>query len=98
MKKPIIFWGATGHARVLREFIGQLGYELTALFDNNKSVTSPFPDVPLYYGVAGFSEWKKKEMNAGTSCLVAIGAARCRDRVEIQRFLQYDGIEPIIAV
>lgn len=96
--KPIIFWGASGHARVLREFIGELGYELVALFDNDESATSPFPDVRLYYGPAGFSEWKEGRMSTGTACLVAIGAARCRDRLEIQRFLQDEGIEPIIAV
>src|SRR5437899_863052 len=35
MSKPIVVWGASGHAKVLREFIGSIGYELVATFDNN---------------------------------------------------------------
>src|SRR5437588_11797493 len=96
--RPIIFWGASGHARVLREFVGRLGYELVALFDNDESATSPFPGVPLYYGPAGFSEWKGERMSAGTACLVAIGGARGRARLEIQRSLEAEGIEPAVAV
>jgi hypothetical protein len=52
--KKIIFWGATGHAKVLRELTGHLDYELVALFDNNPEAMSPFRDVPLYHGVEGF--------------------------------------------
>ncbi|HMA34040.1 MAG TPA: sugar acetyltransferase, partial [Chloroflexia bacterium] len=47
MLRPIIFWGASGHAKVLREFIGTLGCELVALFDNNPGAAPPFPGVPL---------------------------------------------------
>lgn len=86
--KPIIFWGATGQAKVLREFINQAGYELVALFDNNPQTIPPFSDVPLYFQKQGFQIWKETGFVSDTFCLVAIGGARGHDRVEIQRWLE----------
>ena len=57
--KKIIFWGATGQAKVLREFI-ELRYTLIALFDNDPLINSPFLDVPLYHGLDGFKIWRDK--------------------------------------
>ena len=98
MLKRIIFWGASGHAKVLREFIGQDGYELVAVFDNNAKVPPPFSDVPLYYGTEGFESWKKEYGDEETACLVAIGGVRGRTRLEIQRFLEINQIKPTIAI
>ncbi len=98
LKKRIIFWGATGHAKVLRELTRHLGYELVALFDNDRAVVSPFPDVSLYYQLQGFEQWKNKNGNAETASLVAIGGARGRDRVKIQRFLEKNQVRPVVAV
>jgi sugar O-acyltransferase (sialic acid O-acetyltransferase NeuD family) len=92
-----IIWGGTGHAKVLREFVGRAGYEVVAVFDNNPAVSSPFADVPLYHGREGFDRWRegREELMA---CLVAIGGARGRDRVELQRFLDELGFEPVTVV
>jgi sugar O-acyltransferase (sialic acid O-acetyltransferase NeuD family) len=98
MMKPIIFWGATGQAKVLREFIGALGYELVAVFDNNPEVQKPFHDLPIYYGREGFERWKKEHGHRETACLVAIGGARGRDRLEIQRFLELNKLASVVAV
>ena len=46
---PVILWGGTGHAIVLEEILSQTGYNIVALFDNNKKVKSPFPGIPVFY-------------------------------------------------
>jgi len=98
MLKPIVFWGASGHAKVLHEFIGGAGYELAAIFDNNPEASSPIPGTPLYYGAEGFARWKTEQGVVNASCLVAIGGSRGRARLEIQRFLEAHRLEPIIAI
>jgi sugar O-acyltransferase (sialic acid O-acetyltransferase NeuD family) len=98
MVTRIIFWGATGHAKVLRELTERLGYRLVAIFDNNPQVPPPFAGVPIYYGPEGFREWKLENGDLETACLVAIGGAKGRDRMHIQRFLEQNGVKPITAV
>ncbi len=98
MVKRIVFWGATGQARVLRELTGHLGYKLVALFDNNPGTRSPFPEVPIYYGIEGFREWQVENGEGDESFLVAIGGSKGRDRVEIHRFLAANQLKPITAV
>ncbi len=98
MLKPIIFWGASGHAKVLREFIGSSGYELVALFDNEAGVSSPFADVSLHHGRRGFQAWQKKHHQPPVACLVAIGGDRGQERLEIQNFLAARLLVPIVAV
>jgi len=98
MSKGIIFWGGTGHAKVLRELVEHLDFKLLAVFDNNTSVPSPFPDVPIYHGPEGFRQWKETCEFREVSCLVAIGGARGRDRIQIQVFLQAEGLQPVAVV
>jgi sugar O-acyltransferase (sialic acid O-acetyltransferase NeuD family) len=98
MPKKVIFWGGTGHAKVLRELVQCLDYELTAVFDNNPSVPPPFSDVPLYYGAEGFRRWKETQDTREVFCVVTIGGARGQDRLKIQEFLEKEGLHPAIAV
>lgn len=102
MLKPIILWGATGHAKVLREFMAEIGYKLVAIFDNSPVVVAPFPDVPLWHSRDGFeawqAQWRAEHVDVAVSSLVAIGGSRGRDRVAIQRFLEARGCAPIIAL
>jgi sugar O-acyltransferase (sialic acid O-acetyltransferase NeuD family) len=98
MANRIIFWGATGQAKVLHEFIGQIGYELVALFDNNPNTPSPFPDVPIYYGMDGFKNWRRQQPESELACLVAIGGSRGQDRLAIQQELAANLITFIIAI
>ncbi len=97
-KTKIIIWGASGHAKVLREFLGKIGYDLIALFDNNTRAPRPFDDVPLYYGREAFLSWAAEHRSNETACLVAIGGARGRARMEIQSFLAANGIKPATAI
>ncbi len=97
MLKPLIIWGAGGHAKVLREFSHALGFDLTALFDN-AAVLTPFPETPVFVGREGFFRWKANEGSFEVAGLIAIGGDRGRDRLEIQAFLSENGIKIIRAV
>lgn len=88
--KPILLWGATGHARVLAEFIGALGYEIVALADNDPAVGSFLPGIPVLHGADALRVWRGThpgEMHA----LVAVGGARGAERLALQRDLAADG-------
>jgi sugar O-acyltransferase (sialic acid O-acetyltransferase NeuD family) len=93
----IVFWGATGQAKVLRELVTREGLILVAVFDN-ADVPPPFSDVPLHRGPDGFAAWRASRTGDLPRSLVAIGGDRGRDRVEIQRFLAGHGLFPHVAV
>lgn len=91
----VIFWGATGQAKVLRECISQFNCRLIALFDNNPEVASPFPDVPIFYGEAGYRKWLSARGidESECHCLVAIGGKLGKERLQIQSFLENTGMK-----
>lgn len=96
--KHMLFWGATGQAKVLRECMKYTGMQLVALFDNNPALVSPFADVTLYTGRAEFERWlaaQRPEVPVGF--LVAIGGDRGKQRVEIQAYLEAAGLVPLTA-
>ncbi|MBI3597362.1 MAG: acetyltransferase [Nitrospirae bacterium] len=96
--KEMIFWGATGQAKVLRECMKDSGLKLVALFDNNENLVSPFADIPLYFGEKGFENWlEKKQPKDPLGLLVAIGGFKGKDRVGIQEYLISRGLAPLIA-
>ena len=97
MLKKLICWGAAGHALVLREFL-HVEYEWIALFDNNKEITSPFPDVPVIWGKHGFIQWRKENQGFDMAFVVAIGGAYGRDRLQIHRLLVASGMNSINAI
>lgn len=96
--KPIIFWGASGQAKVVNEFIESLGYQLIALFDNHKGLVSPIKGVPIHYGENSFHEWNTAYDLHNISFLVTIGGERGRDRLEIQEFLINNGLTAVSAI
>lgn len=96
--KPIIFWGATGQAKVLAEFSERIGYRLIALFDNNPAAEGPLPDIPLFYGSEGFERWRAENSELDLYSLVAIGGSRGEDRMRIQNYLEQLGVKPAVAI
>jgi sugar O-acyltransferase (sialic acid O-acetyltransferase NeuD family) len=93
MVNEVIFWGATGHAKVLRECVQDHGWRLVALFDNNDKLESPFPDVPLYIGRTGFDTWLTQRGSASRlGFLVAVGGDKGRDRIALHEFLESKGL------
>lgn len=96
--KKVLFWGATGQARMLRECLSYDGFQLTALVDANQSITSPFSDVPIYHGKSGFEAWLRVTPDAGEHAfMVAIGSDRGKDRIAIHEYLVAAGLKPISA-
>jgi len=96
--REMIFWGATGQAKVLRECLEGCGIQLVAVFDNNPKVLPPFSDVPLLFGKAGFEAWLKgRSSGEPPGFLVAMGGARGRDRIELHDYLESFGLLPLIA-
>jgi sugar O-acyltransferase (sialic acid O-acetyltransferase NeuD family) len=98
MIREMIFWGATGQAKVLRECMKEQGLRLVAMFDNDESLVSPFDDVTLYYGKKGFEAWMEmRGSSTKLGFLVAIGGDRGRDRIELQEYLESFWHVPLIA-
>jgi sugar O-acyltransferase (sialic acid O-acetyltransferase NeuD family) len=90
----IIVWGATGQAKVVREAVSLTGVELAAVFDNDEDAVSPFPDVPIYHGWAGFLEWKRDVDPSAYGAVVAVGGTRGHDRVHLGTQLAAEGFAP----
>ncbi|MDB4968056.1 MAG: transferase hexapeptide repeat containing protein [Myxococcales bacterium] len=95
MTHDVVFWGAGGQARVLRELLAES--RLVALFDNDRAAASPFDDVPIFHGKDGFARWLSSWRGGEVSCLVAIGGERGLDRVALQRDMELAGLQPIVA-
>ncbi|HVV49918.1 MAG TPA: NeuD/PglB/VioB family sugar acetyltransferase [Polyangia bacterium] len=97
MIEAVVFWGASGQAKVLRELLGDGGPRLVALFDNDLTAESPWPDVPLYRGREGFDLWRREQTDLSQiGCLVAIGGQRGADRLVLQRQLASAGLTPLV--
>ncbi len=80
-----ILWGSSGHALVLNALIEKLNGKVIALFDNSNDARSVIPNVPLHYGMDGFSKWlHTHEHIEELAGLVAIGGCHGKDRIEIQ--------------
>lgn len=95
--KDVIFWGGTGHAKVLNEAINKAEYRLVAIVDNRKLVKSPVDGVPLLHGMNDLSNWL---LGRGAEevlpfAAIAVGGARGKDRLELIASLASTGIFPI---
>lgn len=94
----VIFWGATGQAKVMRECLSGQPYRLVALFDN-KRVAAPIAGVPLYLGRENFERWSAERPKIRrVAFLVTIGGDLGRDRLELQDFLESRGLCALTAV
>jgi sugar O-acyltransferase (sialic acid O-acetyltransferase NeuD family) len=98
--KDVVFWGATGQAKVLRECVRASGWRVVAVFDNDRNLRQSAVDgVPLFIGKDGFARWRDGWGRAPLPrCLVAIGGDRGRDRLALQEFLEREGLSPLTAV
>ncbi len=93
----MIFWGAKGQAKMLHECMLNTEFQLVALFDSKKDITSPFTNIPIFHNQNEFLEWIKQNFkNQTVSCLVAIGNGG-EERLRIQELLKKEGLKPIIA-
>jgi len=88
----IVFWGASGQAKVLKEALSRTDFRLVALVDN-REVNSPFSGVPVLKGVTGLDAWLDqrgggKDMFAA----VAIGGAHGGNRIELMDLMRERGL------
>lgn len=90
-----IMWGAKGHGIVIRDVLDNYNCCLEAVFDNDKSLRSPYNDVPLIYSKDGFESWVKSNNIENLGFIVAIGGARGKDRVDIANYLSSYGLDDI---
>lgn len=89
------FWGATGQAKVLKEFISDFGYELSWLFDNNPDIDPIVEGIRVLGGWDYFVDWTKKNKSKNIAFLIAIGGDKGKDRLEIQNKIQLFGFHPL---
>lgn len=96
--KPLIFWGATGQARVLRDALTGSAATLVAIFDN-RSIQSPFVDVPIFHGASGLDEWASKYRGAQpVQACVAVGGDKGAERLKLLKWLDERGYSPCTIV
>lgn len=93
-ERRVVLWGATGHAKSLRESLEHGGFVVAALFDNNPDVIPPWPGACLWHGEAGFRTWLH-EVHDAVWCLAAIGGHRGRDRRRQQTLMVQAGLKPL---
>lgn len=91
--RKIIFWGATGQARVLHEAIMGTDIRLVALVDNRQMPT-PIKGVELLWGESGLDQWL--EMHPGEYYFaIAVGGGRGADRLDLIACLKRKGLKPL---
>ena len=94
--RPCILWGAKGQAKVCYEILLDEGVKVVHLFDNDSSVDSPLPGVPVSYGIAGLHAFIKylnsKNMSpADIDCIAAIGGGNGKARASMTQLMESHG-------
>ena len=86
--QPLVIWGGTGHAKVIREALDSRRWGIVAVFDRRK-IPSPFEDVPLFVGIDGFSRWKQTQPSSlQMAACVAIGGSDGKSRIDVADFFE----------
>lgn len=94
----VLFWGATGQAKVLSEALSGSDFRLVALVDN-RDVISPFEGVPILIGESGLDAWLERRGGArGLFAAIAVGGAHGRDRIALMDLLQARGLKPLTVI
>lgn len=85
-KKPVIIWGASGHALVVSNILNlSVDYELIGFLDdiNSNRKDEIFNEKPILGGREVISYLKKKRIRHAT-----LGFGHCSGRIEIAKFLK----------
>lgn len=91
--QPYIFWGSSGHAKVLADIVQARKGEVVALFDNALDAQSALNGVPLYIGQNGFDRWLATRSDpTPLHGAVAIGGARGEARLSLAAMLEDHGV------
>ncbi len=96
--REVLFWGATGQAKVLHEALQGTDTKLVALVDN-REMQSNVLGVRVLHGEAGLDAWLARRNNAtDLYYAVAVGGGRSRDRLMLMDILQSRGLIALTVV
>lgn len=96
--REVVFWGATGQAKVLNEAISGTEFRLAALIDN-RDVVSPLPGVPVLRGEPGLDAWLKQHpRHTDIHAVVAVGGAGGHDRLKLMEVMLAHGLKPLTVI
>ena len=98
VNRPCIIWGATGQAKVAYDILMSEGTKIIHLFDNNSSIKSPLPGIPVSYGPDGILSFidtlRHQELNpSDIDCIAAIGGAHGEARETMTLFMESHGFK-----
>ena len=96
--RNFVFWGGTGHSIGLSEILSYSEDKIVAIFDNNRSLKSPFENVPLYFGKEGFENWLSSHDAQETYFAAAIAGWNNIPRLEYHEYLKGKGLKPATLV
>ena len=99
INRPCIIWGATGQAKVAYDILMSEGAEIIHLFDNNSSIKSPLPGIPISYGPDGMISFidslRHQELRpSDVDCIAAIGGNHGEARERMTLFMESHGFTP----
>ncbi len=98
LRQRAVFWGATGHAKVLHEALWGAPVELVALIDN-RALPAPIAGVPVLHGDEGLDRWIAAQASvADLGFAIAVGGSRGRDRSDLFDNLVRRGMNAITIV
>jgi sugar O-acyltransferase (sialic acid O-acetyltransferase NeuD family) len=93
-----ILWGGTGQAKVVRPILEYWGCKVVAVIDDTPALPSPFSDVAIYLGWAGFQTWMARYRKADTGFCLAIGNPHGRVRLQLHERLEREGLRPVSVI
>lgn len=99
LNRPCIIWGATGQAKVVYDILNSEGTEIIHLFDNNTSIESPLPGIPISHGCDGMLSFidalrHQKLKPSDVDCIAAIGGFHGEGREAMTLFMESHGFTP----
>lgn len=95
---PVLFWGGTGQAKVLRPIIERSGHLLVVVIDDTPDLPRPFQDVDLRQGEVGFREWLEGRPGDRLGFAITIGNPHGAVRLRLHDHLVSAGLVPVSAV
>ena len=92
--RDIVFWGASGQAKVLYEAIDKRQLRLVALIDN-RDVPSPIPGIETLVGERGLDQLLSKyDERSKVLFAIAVGGSNGTDRLQLFDAMKNRGLTP----
>ena len=92
ISRQVVLWGGTGQAKVMRPLLAHYGARVVAVFDDTPNLVPPFPDVPLYHGWNGFTQWIATQKRDALGFCITIGNPHGRVRMALSEKLKAEGL------